>query len=117
MAPNPSCTLIVALFGQPSGQATDVASFGDLVNSGYDVYSLCIRKRGTGILPDLHFGWIQAGEYEYKSSNSCLDALSLTKRTSFLTTRNQDFEARLVFFSQVLSHRLTIPFRGEFIHS
>lgn len=70
--PSPSCTVIVAMlnFASP-GQLpqqpprpfppTDVSSFDDLVDAGGEVLMGCIRARGTGILPDLHFGWVQAG--------------------------------------------------------
>ena len=51
--------------GQPPGpfQPTDVSSFDDLVDAGGDVFTGCIRARGVGILPDLHFGWVRAGEF------------------------------------------------------
>ena len=77
--PNPSCTVIVAMLDfasreqlpdQPPGgfKPNDVASFADLVDEGGEVLRLCIRARGVGILPDLHFGWVQAGESEFSVS-------------------------------------------------
>ena len=69
---NPSCTVVVAMLNfaspgqlpeQPPGpfQPTDVATFEDLVDAGGEVFVDCVRARGVGILPDLHFGWIRAG--------------------------------------------------------
>ncbi len=74
MNPNPSCTVVVAMLdfaspgqlpGQPPGpfRATDVASFGGLVDAGEEIFTQCIRARGVGILPDLHFGWMRAGKF------------------------------------------------------
>lgn len=50
--------------GQPPGpfQPTDVASFEGLVDAAADLFEQCVRKPGVGILPDLHFGWVRAGE-------------------------------------------------------
>ena len=49
---------------QPPGgfQPNDVVSFEELVDDAGEVFKTCIRARGTGILPDLHFGWVRAGE-------------------------------------------------------
>ena len=70
---NPSCTVVVAMLNfaspgqlpnQPPGpfQPTDVTNFEDLVDAGGEVLAECIRARGVGILPDLHFGWVRAGK-------------------------------------------------------
>ena len=50
---------------QPPGpfKPTDVASFGGLVDAGSEIFAQCIRARGVGILPDLHFGWVRAGKF------------------------------------------------------
>ena len=67
-----SCTVVVAMLNfaspgqlpeQPPGpfQPTDVATFEDLVDAGGEVFEECIRARGVGILPNLHFGWMRAG--------------------------------------------------------
>ena len=69
---NPSCTVVVAMLNfaspgqlpeQPPGpfQPTDVATFEDLVDAGGEVFVECVRARGVGILPELHFGWVRAG--------------------------------------------------------
>ncbi len=72
--PNPSCTVVVAMLDfaspgqlpeQPPGpfRPTDVASFGGLVDAGEEILIECVRARGVGILPDLHFGWMRAGKF------------------------------------------------------
>lgn len=78
---NPSCTVVVAMLNfaspgqlpnQPPGpfQPRDVASFEDLVDAGGEVLKECIRARGVGILPDLHFGWVRAGKFSASDSNA-----------------------------------------------
>ena len=49
---------------QPPGpfQPRDVTTFEKLVDAGGDTFEECIRARGVGILPDLHFGWVRAGK-------------------------------------------------------
>lgn len=49
---------------QPPGpfQPTDVTTFEKVVDAGGNVFEECIRARGVGILPDLHFGWVRAGK-------------------------------------------------------
>ena len=49
---------------QPDGpfQPTYVASFEELLDAGGEIFTQCIRARGVGILPALHFGWVRAGE-------------------------------------------------------
>ena len=70
---NPSCTIVVTMLDfaspgqlpdQPSGpfQPRDVTSFEGLVDAGGEVFMQCIRARSAGILPDLRFGWVRAGE-------------------------------------------------------
>ena len=52
---------------QPEGPflATGVASFDGLVDAAGEVFMGCVRKRGVGLLPDLRFGWVRAGESSF----------------------------------------------------
>ena len=58
---------------QPAGsfQPTDVDSFEQLVDAGGDVLMQCVRARGVGILPDLRFGWMRAGESSLWINTGC----------------------------------------------
>ena len=57
---------------QPPGgfPPNDVASFEELVDDAGEIFNTCIRARGAGILPDLHFGWVRAGESVFSFSFS-----------------------------------------------
>lgn len=49
---------------QPPGPflPTGVASFDGLVDAAGEIFMGCVQKRGVGLLPDLRFGWVRAGE-------------------------------------------------------